>query len=109
LPVVAEFWFGDVNSVEPIELSDLSFNLFQNYPNPFNPTTTIKFEVPQATNLRLMLYDMLGREIKTIFEGEAKAGITEVTISAENLNSGVYFYSLTTVNHISSKKLIVLK
>ncbi len=109
LPVVAEFWIGEVNSVEPIDPSELSFNLFQNYPNPFNPTTTIKFEVPQTTNVRLVLYDLLGKEVKTLFEGEAKAGITEVTISAEELNSGVYFYSLTTVNHISSKKLIVLK
>jgi hypothetical protein len=109
LPVVAEFQFGDVNSVEPIDPSNLTFNLYQNYPNPFNPVTKIKFEVPQTTNTKVVLYDLLGREVKTIFEGEAKAGITELILSAEDLNSGVYFYSLITAEHISSKKLIFLK
>jgi endonuclease/exonuclease/phosphatase family metal-dependent hydrolase len=109
LPVVAEFQFGDVNSVVPIDPSNLTFNLYQNYPNPFNPVTTIKFEVPQTTNVKLVLYDLLGREIRILYDGEAKAGITEISVSAEGLNSGIYFYRLSTVNHSSSKKLIVLK
>jgi hypothetical protein len=85
------------------------FELRQNYPNPFNPATTIKFEVPKTADVKLVLYDLLGREIKILFEGEAKAGVTEVSVSAEELNSGIYFYRLSTANHSSSKKLIVLK
>ncbi|MBT8379850.1 MAG: T9SS type A sorting domain-containing protein [Ignavibacteria bacterium] len=109
LPVVAEFYFGKVSSVEPTDPSNLSFQLYQNYPNPFNPVTKIKFEVQNTTEAKLVLYDILGRKLKTLFEGEAEAGITEITLSADDLNSGVYFYSLITANQISSKKLIVLK
>ena len=109
LPVIAEFQFGNINSVEPVDPLNLSFTLFQNYPNPFNPVTKIKFEVPKTTNVRLVLYDLLGREIRLLFEGEAKAGVTEVSVSAEGLNSGIYFYRLSTLNYNSSKKLIVLK
>ncbi|MBT8383631.1 MAG: T9SS type A sorting domain-containing protein, partial [Ignavibacteria bacterium] len=75
----------------------------------FNPVTKIKFEVQNTTEAKLVLYDILGRKLKTLFEGEAEAGITEITLSADDLNSGVYFYSLITANQISSKKLIVLK
>jgi len=109
LPVIAEFEFETINSVDPVDPSRFTFNLFQNYPNPFNPATTIKFEVPKTTDVRLVLYDLLGREIKILFEGEAKAGVTEVSVTAEELNSGIYFYRLSTSNHSSSKKLIVLK
>jgi endonuclease/exonuclease/phosphatase family metal-dependent hydrolase len=109
LPVIAEFQFGDVNSVEPLDPSKLTFNLYQNYPNPFNPATTIKFEVPHATNARLVLYDLMGREIKILFDGEANAGVNEIAISAEDLSSGVYFYHLITGDFHSSKKLVVLK
>ena len=109
LPVIAEFQFGDVSSVEPIDPSHLTFNLYQNYPNPFNPATKIKFEVQEATKAKLVLYDLLGRKIKTLFDGEAKPGVTEVFLSAEDLDSGVYFYRLVTENHFAAKKLIVLK
>jgi len=109
LPVMAEFEFESINSVDPVEPLSFSFNLFQNYPNPFNPNTTIKFEVPKTTDVKLVLYDLLGRELKVLFEGEAKAGVTEVSVSAKELNSGIYFYRLSTSNHSSSKKLIVLK
>lgn len=109
LPVIAEFQFENINSVEPIDPLNLSYYLFQNYPNPFNPTTTIKFEVPQTTNVKLVLYDLLGREIRILYDEEAMVGITEISVSAEGLNSGIYFYRLSTVNHSSSKKLIVLK
>lgn len=109
LPVIAEFGFGNVNDVKEIDHSWVTFNLYQNYPNPFNPSTTIKFEVPAATNASLVLYDLLGRQIKVLFEGAVKAGINEVYVSAENLASGIYFYRLITPEFHSMKKLIVLK
>ena len=97
LPVIAEFEFETINSVDPVHQSRFTFTLFQNYPNPFNPTTTIKFEIPVTTDVKLVLYDLLGREIKVLYEGEAKAGATEVSVSAEELNSGIYllFYPTT--------------
>jgi endonuclease/exonuclease/phosphatase family metal-dependent hydrolase len=109
LPVIAEFELETINSVDPVDPSRFTFSLFQNYPNPFNPTTTIKFEVPVTTDVKLVLYDLLGREIKVLYEGEARAGATEVSVSAEELNSGIYFYRLSTASYSSSKKLIVLK
>jgi endonuclease/exonuclease/phosphatase family metal-dependent hydrolase len=109
LPVVAEFEFGDVNSVQEINPYLLTYNLYQNYPNPFNPSTTIKFEVPEATHVNLELYDLLGRRVKVLFDGQVKAGTTEVLAKAEELASGVYFYHLITPEFYSVKKLVLLK
>ena len=109
LPVVAEFDFGVVNEVEPIDPSITSFNLYQNYPNPFNPSTKIRFEVPRSTYLKLVLYDLLGREVRILFEGEALAGINEIELNAENLAGGIYFYQLFSEDFIATKKLMLLK
>ncbi|MGB5287862.1 MAG: T9SS type A sorting domain-containing protein [Ignavibacteriaceae bacterium] len=109
LPVIAEFDFGVVNDIEPINPLVTTFNLFQNYPNPFNPSTKIRFELPQSTHVKLLLYDLLGREIKIIFDGEALAGINEVVLNAGILTSGIYFYTLISKEFISTKKLTILK
>jgi endonuclease/exonuclease/phosphatase family metal-dependent hydrolase len=109
LPVVAEFDFGVVNDVEPIDPSITSFNLYQNYPNPFNPSTKIRFEVPRSTYLKLVLYDLLCREVRILFEGEALAGINEIELNAENLAGGIYFYQLFSEDFIATKKLMLLK
>ena len=109
LPVVAEFDFGVVNDVEPINPLLTSFNLYQNYPNPVNPTTTIRFEIPQSTIIKLVLYDLLGREIKILYDGEAFSGMNEVKLNAQNFTSGIYFYNLISKDFIATKKLIILK
>jgi phosphatidylserine/phosphatidylglycerophosphate/cardiolipin synthase-like enzyme len=103
--------FGIPTEVKNIENENkpLSFVLYQNFPNPFNPSTKIKFEVPHSSNVKLSLYDILGREVKTIFEGEVKAGSNEVILNADGLSSGIYFYHLITDNYSSAKKLIILK
>jgi len=109
LPVVAEFEFGNINSVQEIDPSLLTYNLYQNFPNPFNPSTTIIFEVPEATHASLVLYDLLGRQVKVLFDGQVKAGKIEVLAAAEELASGIYFYRLVTPEFHSIKKLILLK
>jgi len=109
LPVVAEFDFGDVNDVEAIDPSLLSFNLYQNYPNPFNPSTKITFEVPYSTYAKVILYDVLGREVNTLFEGEISAGMNEIELNAENLAGGIYFYTLISKDFIATKKLTIIK
>ncbi|MFA5803401.1 MAG: M6 family metalloprotease domain-containing protein [Melioribacteraceae bacterium] len=83
--------------------------LFQNYPNPFNPTTKMKFGLPERTNAKLTVYDILGRAISTLVDGELEAGYHEVNFDASNLPSGVYFYQLTTPNYNSTKKLLLIK
>jgi len=83
--------------------------LYQNYPNPFNPSTNIRFEVPHSTNIKLVLYDLLGREVRILFEGEALAGVNQIELNAENLAGGIYFYRLISEDFIATKKLMLLK
>lgn len=89
-------------------LSD-SKNEFNIYPNPFNPTTTISFELQQAGNVTLVVYDYLGREISTLINEYKSAGKYNVKFNANNLASGVYFCRLTAGKFISVKKMILAK
>jgi len=85
------------------------YSVSQNYPNPFNPTTTIKFALPQSAVTKIIVYDVLGREIQPLINKELKAGYHEVNFYASNLPSGVYFYRIQSGNFISTKKMILLK
>jgi hypothetical protein len=85
------------------------FTLSQNYPNPFNPTTAISFELPAVSHVTLRVYDLLGREVKTLVEGFGQPGSHTVTFDGGNLASGVYFYQLRAQGYILTKKLMVLK
>ena len=83
--------------------------MYQNYPNPFNPTTIIRFELSRSSYTKLVVYDLLGRQVKVLFEGEAFAGMNEVEFNAENFASGVYLYTLFTDDFVATKKLMLLK
>ena len=109
LPVLAEFDFGVVSGVEDEFVHPDDFVLYQNYPNPFNPVTTIRFEIPYTQKVELAIFDMLGREVKRLYNGEAPAGVLAIDFNAQGLASGVYVYRLKTENFIDSKKLILLK
>jgi hypothetical protein len=85
------------------------FVLHQNYPNPFNPSTTIVFEIPSSSNVKLVIYDMLGKEDIVLVNGYLRAGIYQVSLSMTTLSSGVYFYSLTADGYKNVKKMILLK
>jgi photosystem II stability/assembly factor-like uncharacterized protein len=85
------------------------FKLEQNFPNPFNPTTTISFSLPQRSNVKFVLLDILGREVMDIASGSYGAGIHSVHLNASNLSTGVYIYKLTADNFQSSKKLVLIK
>ncbi len=86
-----------------------TYSLSQNYPNPFNPSTTIKFAIPHSGNVSLVVYDILGRKVTTLVNGELNAGYHSINFNADNLASGVYFYRLKAGNFISVKKLMLLK
>ena len=109
LPVVAEFWFGNINSVNTIDPSDLSFNLHQNYPNPFNPTTNIRFQVADFGFVTLKIYDLLGNEVATLVNEEKPAGNYQVVFNGSGLPSGLYIFRLISKNYSASKKLMILK
>jgi len=72
-----------------------AFRLLQNYPNPFNPSTTISFDVPQQSHVRLVVCDVLGREVRTLVDEEKQPGRYSVTFDASNLPTGVYLYRLS--------------
>ena len=86
-----------------------AFRLYQNYPNPFNPVTTIKYSIPARSFVSIKLYDILGREIKTLLAEEKDAGDHEMVFDGSGLSSGVYFYTMKTNNFVVSKKMIILK
>jgi len=85
------------------------YTLSQNYPNPFNPTTTINFSIPNAGNVSLKVYDMVGREVATLANSYTNAGSYAVTFEASDLASGIYFYKLQSGNFVQIKKMMLLK
>jgi hypothetical protein len=89
------------------------FNLSQNYPNPFNPQTKIDFELPTDSKVKVIIYDALGREIRTLINEVRTAGIYTVDFDAKNLSSGFYFYRLITGENgnesIITKKMTLIK
>jgi Fibronectin type III domain. len=85
------------------------FSLFQNYPNPFNPRTTIKYSIPQASFVTIMVYDILGKEISKLVNEEKLSGSYEVQFDGSKFSSGVYFYRLHAGNIFKTKKLMLLK
>ena len=86
-----------------------SFTLEQNYPNPFNPVTTIRFSVPEYTNVKLTVYDILGKEVSVLANEKLSPGSYEIDFNAENIPSGVYFYRLQAGNYIETRKMILMK
>jgi 1,4-alpha-glucan branching enzyme len=85
------------------------YKLSQNYPNPFNPSTIIKYQIPAAGNVTLKIYDILGREVKTLVNKYQQSGTYEITFNAANLSSGIYFYQIRANNFVSTKKMILIK
>ena len=94
------------------------YTLNQNYPNPFNPTTTISYSIPTVKtqnfaspqdNVRLIVYDVLGREVAVLVNKRQKAGNYEVTFDASNLPSGLYLYRLTAGKFSQTRKMLLLK
>jgi len=85
------------------------FVLAQNYPNPFNPSTTISYSLPKDEYTTLIIYDVLGREVKSLVNDFQKAGTYRIHFTASELASGIYFYKLAAGNFISTKKMVLLK
>jgi len=93
-----------------------SFELFQNYPNPFNPSTVISYQLPMSSEVKLVVFDVLGRELQTLVNTRQAAGRYDVPFNASSLSSGVYFYRLSVSSRGSlagafaeTKKMILMK
>jgi hypothetical protein len=103
-------WFDIVlDANETGGAAPVEFALEQNYPNPFNPATTIKFSIPEQSRVTLKIYDVLGREVRTLVNEVRNAGSHEVNFDASNLASGMYIYSIKAGDYNASKKMMLLK
>ncbi len=87
----------------------VEFSLAQNYPNPFNASTTIKFSLPEASEVTIHIYDILGRSIETLNSGMQSAGTHSIVWNADNQPSGVYFYRIQAGNFSDQKSCLLLK
>ncbi len=88
------FQGGLTLAVKELPTLPLTYSLGQNYPNPFNPTTTIRYELPMRSHVTLTVYDMLGREVGLLVNGDIGPGLHNVQFEGANLASGVYFYRI---------------
>jgi hypothetical protein len=119
--VLSDSIFDDINSLSDKDSGNLPehFELHQNFPNPFNPETQISFSLPEKSHVRLLIYDLLGREIFRLMDTEKPAGIYSVAWQGQNLDgikvgSGIYFYQLIARDGNSNlfsqtRKMIILK
>lgn len=95
--------YGDV----PIEI--VGYSLGQNYPNPFNPYTTIKYEIAKSVDVKIVVYDVLGRQQVVLVNEKQRAGKYSVNFDSKNFASGVYFYKITAGDFTSTKKMLLVK
>jgi len=85
------------------------YNLYQNYPNPFNPTTKIKYQIAKSSDVKLIIYDITGKEVDILVNEKQSLGIYEVDFNGSNCASGVYFYKLETETFSETKKMVLVK
>ena len=85
------------------------YSFAQNYPNPFNPSTTIKYSIPQTSQVQIKIFDILGNEIKTLLNEEKTAGIYQIEFDGSNIQSGIYFYRIFTGKFTETKKMVLMK
>lgn len=108
---IAKYSCNTVTSVEDSYENNLpgTFKLEQNYPNPFNPSSIIKYDIPKNSFVKIIVYDILGREVSVLLNEEKSPGSYEVNFDAKDLASGIYFYTINTGEFYQSKKMILLK
>jgi len=109
VPIVVQ-----VVSTEPEHFIPDEFALHQNYPNPFNPVTTLRYDLPENGHVNITIYDMLGREVKTLINQTQDAGYKSVIWDATNdygkpVSAGIYLYQIQAGEYISTKKMVLLK
>lgn len=97
-------WIQNISTEIPT-----SYSLSQNYPNPFNPSTIINFSLPVARQVSLKVFDALGREVQTLINEKLQAGKYEVSFDGSSLSSGVYYYTLSTLDFRETKRMLMIK
>ena len=100
--------YGTLTSVTE-NINPPEFSLEQNYPNPFNPRTSIRFNLPNRSDVVLKVYNLLGQEVKTLVDAEFEAGTYSVSFDASDLPSGVYIYRVRAGTFVETKRMVLLK
>jgi hypothetical protein len=98
-----------ITAIDKDKYLPIYYSLFQNYPNPFNPTTTIRYSIPEKSFVKIIVYNILGEEIKKLIEKEILSGDYYVSFDGNSLPSGIYIYRLETSKYNYSRKMILLK
>jgi len=106
---VSNMTFEPITGLENVSDKPIAFSLSQNYPNPFNPTTSIKYQVPKSSFVKITVYNILGIEVITLVNEEQPAGSYDVKLDANGLSSGVYFYKIQAGEFMQSKKMLFTK
>ena len=101
--------YSTLTGIEKGGETPVKYALEQNYPNPFNPTTTINFSIPKQGFVNLTVFDMLGREVKTLVNSDMTQGNYAVIFESSNLASGIYYYRIKVNEFMSIKKMILVK
>ena len=107
--VLVDFQNTLTSIVQNDNLIPNKFELYQNYPNPFNPSTTIRYDLPKQAKVKLVVYDLLGREVATLVDKTKQAGKYNVTWNAKRFASGLYFCRIQAGDYSAVKKLLLLK
>ncbi len=103
---------ADVVGVSNEELysdSPYQFKLYENYPNPFNPTTQIQYDIASTSDVRIRVFDVVGRQVQTLVNSQQSPGTYTVSFDASNLSSGVYFYRIETGSFVDTKQMMLIK
>jgi len=108
-PTTALNAFSGLNSTSVTEVKNISNYYLNIYPNPFNPNTTIEYTLPTSTNISIVIYDMLGKEIIRLIDGFKNSGNYKITWQANNVSSGVYYCTMRCGDFLETKKIILLK
>ncbi len=103
--IILKYTDPTVTEVQKSDNKIRNYYLSQNYPNPFNPTTKIKYQLPELSKVKLTVYDVLGREVKTLVNEEKPAGSYEVEFDGTNLPSGIYFYRIEAGKFLCYKEI----